>query len=43
MASAFPEKQLLLIWWQIKNNTLAGFFDFVCRKNGFYPRQINCT
>ena len=24
MASAFPEKQLLLIWWQIKNNTLAG-------------------
>ncbi|WP_269242731.1 hypothetical protein [Flavobacterium limnophilum] len=25
MATAFPEKQLLLILWQIKNDTLAGF------------------
>ena len=25
MASAFPLKQLLLILWQIKNHTLAGF------------------
>jgi hypothetical protein len=25
MASAFPLKQLLLIFWQIKNHTLAGF------------------
>jgi len=25
MASAFPQKQLLLIFWQIKNHTLAGF------------------
>jgi hypothetical protein len=29
MASAFPLKQLLGIFWQIKNDTLAGFFDFV--------------
>ena len=25
MASAFPLKQLLLIFWQIKKHTLAGF------------------
>jgi hypothetical protein len=25
MASAFPLKQLLLVFWQIKNHTLAGF------------------
>jgi hypothetical protein len=29
MASAFRLKQLLGVLWQIKNNTLAGFFDFV--------------
>ena len=29
LASAFPLKQLLGILWQIKNDTLAGFFDFV--------------
>jgi len=33
MASAFPLKQLLLIFWQIKNHTLAGFSCFCgCRK-----------
>jgi hypothetical protein len=26
-----------------KNNTLAGFFDFVGSKIGFYPWQINYT
>ena len=25
MASAFPLKQLLRVFWQIKNHTLAGF------------------
>jgi hypothetical protein len=29
VASAFPLKQLLGVLWQIKNDTLAGFFDFV--------------
>lgn len=35
MASAFPLKQLLGIFWQIKNDTLAGSFGFVGSKNGF--------
>jgi hypothetical protein len=43
MASAFPEKQLLLILRQIKKQYSCWLFDFVCRKNGFYPRQINYT
>jgi len=29
VASAFPLKQLPGILWQIKNDILAGFFDFV--------------
>ena len=32
MASAFPLKQLLRIFWQIRNHTLAGFFSFMGRK-----------
>jgi hypothetical protein len=32
MASAFPLKQLLRVFWQIKNHTLAGFFGFMGRK-----------
>ena len=35
MASAFPLKQLLGIFWQIKNDTLVGDFGFVGSKNGF--------
>ena len=35
MASAFPLKQLLGVFWQIKNDTLAGDFGFVGSKNGF--------
>ena len=35
MASAFPLRQLLLIFWQIKNDTLTGSFGFVGSKNGF--------
>ncbi len=34
-ASAFPLKQLLGIFWQIKNDTLVGDFGFVGSKNGF--------
>lgn len=34
-------KQFTLCYWQMKNNTLAGSFDFVGFKNGFYHRQIN--
>jgi len=29
MASAFSQMQLLGILWQMKNDTFAGFFDFV--------------
>jgi hypothetical protein len=35
MASAFPLEQLLLGFWQIKNDTLTGDFGFVGSKNGF--------
>ena len=35
MASAFPLKQLLGVFWQIKNDTLTGSFGFVGSKNGF--------
>ena len=35
MASAFPLEQLLLILWQIKNDTLTRSFGFVGSKNGF--------
>ncbi len=35
MASAFPLEQLLLIFWQIKNDTFTGIFGFVGSKNGF--------
>ena len=34
-ASAFPLKQLLGIFWQIKNDTLVVDFGFVGSKNGF--------
>ena len=32
MASAFPLEQLLLVFWQIKNDTLTGNFGFVGNK-----------
>jgi hypothetical protein len=32
MALAFPLEQLLLIFWQIKNDTLTGNFSFVGNK-----------
>ena len=35
MASAFPLEQLLLIFWQIKNDTLTGSFGFVGNKMAF--------
>ncbi|WP_445452464.1 hypothetical protein [Flavobacterium sp. 25HG05S-40] len=35
MASAFPLEQLLLIIWQIKNDTLTGNFGFVGNKMAF--------
>ena len=35
MALAFPLEQLLLVFWQIKNDTLTGDFGFVGSKNGF--------
>ena len=41
MASAFSLEQLLLVFWQIKNDTLTGDFGFVGSKNGFTTdRQI---
>jgi len=40
MASAFPLEQLLLVFWQKKNDTLTGNFGFVCTKNGFNCSQI---
>lgn len=35
MASAFPLEQLLLVFWQIKNDTLTGNFGFVGNKMAF--------
>lgn len=35
MATAFPEKQLLGILWQIKKRYSCWLFDFVCRKMAF--------
>ncbi|AEW85349.1 hypothetical protein B0A78_08880 [Flavobacterium columnare NBRC 100251 = ATCC 23463] len=35
MALAFPLEQLLLIIWQIKNDTLTGNFGFVGNKMAF--------
>jgi hypothetical protein len=35
MASAFPLEQLLLIIWQMKNDTLTGNFGFVGNKMAF--------
>lgn len=35
MASAFSLEQLLLIFWQIKNDTLTGDFGFVGNKMAF--------
>ena len=35
MASAFSLEQLLVVFWQIKNDTLTGDFGFVGSKNGF--------
>jgi len=32
MASAFSLEQLLLVFWQIKNDTLTGNFGFVGNK-----------
>jgi hypothetical protein len=36
MASAFSQMQLLGILWQIKNDTLAGLFDFVGADHYFF-------
>ena len=41
MASAFPLKQLLLIFWQIKNDTLTGNFGFVGNKMAFTIGKFN--
>ena len=41
MASAFPLEQLLWGFWQIKNDTLTGDFDFVGNKMAFYHSKIN--
>ena len=38
---AICESNLLCDWWQMKNDTLAGFFGFVDTENGFNHRQIN--
>lgn len=35
MASAFSLEQLLLVFWQIKNDTLTGNFGFVGNKMAF--------
>jgi hypothetical protein len=35
LALAFPLEQLLLIFWQIKNDTLTGDFGFVGNKMAF--------
>ena len=35
MASAFSLEQLLLVFWQIKNDTLTGDFGFVGNKMAF--------
>jgi len=35
MASVFSLKQLLLVFWQIKNDTLTGNFGFVGNKMAF--------
>lgn len=35
MALAFPLEQLLLVFWQIKNDTLTGSFGFVGNKMAF--------
>ena len=35
MASAFPLEQWFGVFWQKKNDTLAGDFGFVGSKNGF--------
>ena len=40
MASAFPLEQLLLVFWQIKNNTLTGNFGFVGNKMAFTQGKL---
>ena len=40
MASAFPLKQLLWGFWQIKNDTLTGNFGFVGNKMAFTQGKL---
>ena len=40
MASAFPLEQLLLIIWQMKNDTLTGSFGFVGNKMALTIRKF---
>ena len=41
MASAFSLEQLLLVFWQIKNDTLTGNFGFVGNKMAFTIGKFN--
>lgn len=41
MASAFSLEQLLLVFWQIKNDTLTGSFGFVGNKMAFALGKFN--
>ena len=41
MASAFSLEQLLLVFWQIKNDTLTGNFGFVGNKMAFTLGKFN--
>ena len=43
MASAFSLEQLLLIFWQIKNDTLTGDFGFVGNKMAFTIGKLTET
>ena len=40
MASAFPLEQLLLVFWQIKIDTLTGNFGFVGNKMAFTQGKL---
>ena len=41
MASAFSLEQLLLVFWQINNDTLTGNFGFVGNKMAFTLGKFN--
>ena len=41
MALAFSLEQLLLVFWQIKNDTLTGDFGFVGNKMAFTIGKLN--